>query len=782
MKKIILASALFIAYGMPAMAQDAEPDKEKNVYQLEEVAVEEEKKDLGKNTIGTEELDIAPNSTNSLTGALQGLSNIQFGYESDSAASYGEIAPPSISISGAKTYENNFMIDGMSINNDLDPSGFSNSNQHNDMNVSGGDTTIFYNTNLMDSITVLSSNVPAKYGSFLGGVVEAELKDPQTDKWHFNFNIKHTRDEWVNLENRGEKDRFGGDLIESDPYDTGNMLEFRIWEGSFTAEGPITDNTSLLLSAARKQSILPLARTNNNDDDLGKDDQYRTNDNFFAKVMVTPTSQLKITADATYAPYQEKKWRASWPDSDWSTENDSWRFTTQAEYDFTDIGVLSGKLAYAMNGYSKDADSNLVYTLLDRVNDITENGGGTGDTEIDNKEFTLDLDFDSHEFDAGWLQWAVSLGLTWQYKTTDSWREAATADVSVVINPIYSIRTISNYDAFSQSNHLNTLGFYSEAKLTWDRLTLTPGFRIDYDDFSENTNIAPRLKAEFDTFGDGRLRLIGGLNRYYGGQLRAYAFDRSRPGNVHQVRTINRIDFIKDYTTGDNDFSSANLDTPYSDEVTGGIAGAIGGFTYGIEVVLRDHEDQLISRSDDGDNYYMTNDGKSRYEGITLSLGKAFNTREFGNHTFLLSATTSNTETFNGAYDSNIFRRDSYGYEYNYNNVYYNGDYISRSDLPADDYNSPWKLALKTSSSFAGDRVRLSTTTTWSGDSEGLMGDRRVSNDTPYGTTRGSNTRTSDLWVTEDGRYVNALTEGTIEGGLITDLAVEWDVYQEFMS
>lgn len=741
------------------------------VVLAEPVTIRDKRLPADPNTVSGQALEMMPSVTGSITEALKGRSNVQFGYDQDSSQTLGEIAPPRISISGAKPYENNFSIDGMSVTNTLNPSGFDNSAGFNDLMVGGGDQTIFYDTNLLESITLFPNNIPAEYGGFVGGVVDAKLRDPLRDRWHFTVQGRYTEDAWFNMR---DVDR-DSDSADSQP-------EFSIYNGFFSAEGPLTDYAGLLLSVSRRQSFIPLLREEP-DGTQHKDDQKRRNDNYFARLVLNPTPKLKLTLDATYAPYEEKRWRAAWPDSDWKNENKSWRFVSQAEYAAAP-GLVTAKIAYAQNGFSRDNANNYRYSLMDlgdRSQD--DNAGGVGDAQNKTKQLNIMANFKSRQFDRGDFRWKFASGLDFGYKHTDSWNEAATSDVMILYaaGSRRSLHTLAEYDEMTQSAHIANYGFFAQTDLTWKRLTLSPGVRVDYEDFSNNVDVAPRLKAEVDTFGNGVLRVIAGANRYYGSQLRAYALDRFRPFRTTQTTVFTNGNETTVTRTGtDKSFSSAGVDTPYSDELMGGLAGNILGFDYGVDFVHRDKKDQVIAEKGDGDNYYLTNKGESTFNGVTVSLARTLHTRRWGNHTFSLSANKSKTKTFNGSYYSEIVRdSESNGYRYSYDHVYLNGEYIARFNMPADDFNAPLIIALTTTSSLFEDRLRINAVTRWRDSAEGLLTDARRSDDTPYGTTTGRNDRTTSEWLTADGRYVDAFKEGTINGGVVTDLTIEYDAFRK---
>ncbi|MDR0665802.1 MAG: TonB-dependent receptor plug domain-containing protein, partial [Campylobacteraceae bacterium] len=79
----------------------------------------------GKTVLDKDYIQNAPSATNSITDLLRGKSYIQYDQTSRSSATGGEISPPKVSINGAKHYENSFLINGVSNNNNINPSGLS---------------------------------------------------------------------------------------------------------------------------------------------------------------------------------------------------------------------------------------------------------------------------------------------------------------------------------------------------------------------------------------------------------------------------------------------------------------------------------------------------------------------------------------------------------------------------------------------------------------------------------------------------------------------------------
>ena len=737
--------------------QDILTGQDDFIYRLDPVNVLGEKHQPGKATIAGKELHSLPSHTGTITEALKGFSNVQFSNDEISSLTGGEIRPPRVSIAGAKPYENNFLIDGLSISNSLNPSGLdqnSESPNWNNLVVHGADQTIFYDSNLVDSATVYSSNVPVKYGNFLGGLVAAELVNPRTDRWHGVFEGRHTRSEWFDLRS-----------VDDESETSDSQARFRADSLFVSVDGPVDDKLALLFAVSRNWSVIPL-QFKEDDETYSDKNQYRLSENFFAKALFTPSSDLQLTLDATYAPYSEKHWKSDWGNSDWTIENKAYRLGSKLSWS-SDAGVLTLRGAYAQHGFSRDSATN-VWTS----NTITnEQEGGIGDATTTSRDLDAKLDFEVAEFATRDILWRISSGLDIKNVTTNMWNEAARSEGTTG-----SYWVTTDYLEHDQTSTLNSLGWYVQPEFEWGRFTFTPGLRIDYDDYSYNTNTAPRLKVEFDTMGDGTLRLVGGVSRYYGGELRAYAFDRYRPYITNRIKRSNG-QIMPTLYGKDRSYLAKDLDTPYSDETMGAVLGEIMGFEYGVELVHREHRDQLISKTEGDDLYEMTNEGKSTYDGLTVTLARSFETARLGTHSFNLGVSKSRTKTFNGAYDSDIrINLLSNSYPYDYDRVYYDGEIVDRSGMPADDYNAPVVVTFSWLGSFYDDRFRVNSVSRWRDSTTGLIKDARLTDQTPYGTVTGSSNSPSSQWLSPDRQeFYDAYRKGVISGGLVTDVSMEID-------
>src|SRR5690606_24152952 len=115
---------------------------------------------------------------------------------------------------GAQSFQNKFIINGVSNTNILDPLGSgSNAGEYGITDV--GSQGIAINTDLLCSLEVLDSNVSAKYGSFAGGVISAETCAPNTEigKIHGSISYDYTESDWnrYHLKTDADKGLFDGE-------------------------------------------------------------------------------------------------------------------------------------------------------------------------------------------------------------------------------------------------------------------------------------------------------------------------------------------------------------------------------------------------------------------------------------------------------------------------------------------------------------------------------------------------------------------------------------------
>lgn len=246
------------------------------------------------------------------------------------------------------------------------------------------------------------------------------------------------------------------------------------------------------------------------------------------------------------------------------------------------------------------------------------------------------------------------------------------------------------------------------------------GARYDYDDFMKNSDIAPRASASISP--TRWLNLRAGLSRYYSRPSLAYKIREATPATVIYRRTgrsengklvFYHADFRLNSVSNPVRYSNAQLDTPYSDEISLGTSMALGQFgALDLSYVERANRDEFarsapIVTTVNGvrtTGYVMTNDGFTDYRGGSIEWRK-----EWRNHRFRVGATLSETETST----EDIF--DDYEEEVMAETVSYNGRFVTRSELALvrANFSRPSYVTFNWSSDWFSKRLRLDVFGRW---------------------------------------------------------------------
>ncbi|MDR1975366.1 MAG: TonB-dependent receptor plug domain-containing protein, partial [Campylobacteraceae bacterium] len=268
--------------------------------------------------ISSDYIKNAPTGTSAVTDLLRGKSYIQFDQTSRGSATGGEIAPPKVSIHGSKHYENSFLINGVGNNNNINPGGLAYSSSMQTAQPKGEAQTLFLDTSLIDSVAVYTENIGADYGGFLGGVIDAKIKDASTDRWHIGSTYRYTNDGWAKFNWTQTEESLLGNTTTA-----ALQPEFTKYEYTLSADGPITDSLGLMLSYGKKESKIPLwsKYTNKSDGSRERRVQHRNNENFLVKLNTNDLDDLKISLTGIYAPYEHTLFIPDYRNSDYSIDS-----------------------------------------------------------------------------------------------------------------------------------------------------------------------------------------------------------------------------------------------------------------------------------------------------------------------------------------------------------------------------------------------------------------------------------------------------------------------------
>ena len=184
-----------------------------------------------------------------LADVLRANPAVDFGRESDLSRNSAVLRPGEISIHGQPFYQNAFLIDGIDTANDLNPAAATDLWSIPSLTRPNGGSSpqaYYLDTNLIESVEVYDSNVPAEYGGFTGGVVDTELKRYSGENL-VSLGYSLRRDEWEQFHVTED------DLTASDYYSARYTPDYRKSSLSLAVLRGVGD-LGVSLSASRRLS------------------------------------------------------------------------------------------------------------------------------------------------------------------------------------------------------------------------------------------------------------------------------------------------------------------------------------------------------------------------------------------------------------------------------------------------------------------------------------------------------------------------------------------------
>lgn len=643
-------------------------------------------------SLGQAVIQQLPVGNGSLNELLRLLPGLQLSENFNSAATGGEILLPTISISGGKVYQNNFLVDGIANNNLIDPAKGAVDNV---TDAPGHPQERFLNSDLIDSVTLYDSNVPSRFGNFTGGVVEATTRNPGKEvEGHLSY--RTTRNQWT---------KFHVAEADQSTFVSGGhenlQPKFTKSDYGATLSFPLTEKSGLLTSWRMLDSRIPLPYF------LGNKIQRRRQESYFIKYVgdVSADDRLEVSLNST--PYREDLFIKNVQGSDYEVKLEGLALAGEWQHAFTH-GEVELSTAYRR---SRNLRSGPQHFRSWKATDSKDWGrlvgaefsveGGFGTVEKIQESFDLKslLRLDPlltgvihHELTSG-IDLNRTLGSFERKNTTHVYDGALfSADILCGANDFdcveneqfFTSRTI--YDAGMSRATIHQLGLHGEDLLRYRRLELRPGLRLDYNDLMKQTNLAPRFVASYDLFGSGATVFSAGANRYYGTTLLT---DKLREAKS-PFRSESRTSFNNQPTPwtaasaqGPSATRFTTLQTPYADELSVGLDQKIAGGILNLKYLRREGRDEFARTfsplQPNGLRYYTLNNlGRSHHERYGLAWERNW-TRYF----LALNASWQKTTTSNESYDTLLESEEINS------RVWYNDKLIFKSDLPARVQNRP---------------------------------------------------------------------------------------------
>ncbi len=754
-------AAMMAAITVPAAAQEA---------QIPTVVVEADEKaapvyrfgdpvDSGTTKIDRNSVESRAPGSGDVNEVLKALPTVQFTSRQGRAtrAELQDLRPENLSISGGSIYENLFVIDGVGVNSRLDVSG-TNPQHYIEGNTAASAQTVWVDSNLVESLTLRDSNVSARYSQFTGGVLEIATRSPGR---RFGVETYYGETSPGLAEFRVSdrvRDAITGPLPQEPDYEKHRY--------GLTIDMPFGDRVRTLLA----YNLSDVTVTNYRGANWLKYGDYglkSRNETVMLKAEADLSANLLLTSQFVWSPYESRSSHANGIDN-YVTLNGG-GFTGKVGLEGR-LGAGSWNLQFSHAFSNNDRDS-------DRPGTVNVNtGGGSGIDWCSGSSCSLGgpgiLEQSQTEtgLEGRWEQplrgGALSAGFQLAYIEGEkgqpysaAFRHVSTKDYPVIPNEInpntvcadpaeeaagtcvtgrYALAQRNDTTAFHTKRDLTSTGLWAEYETDWRGFMVRAGLRYDYETFLGNHNLAPRLSISRDL--PWNLNLTVGANRYYGRSFLGYALREDYPGNrIYQRRpTIvgtQRIWSNNWYLTSHSEtagYSNANLATPYSDELTAVLSGRVPlvGGDFRLKGITRNGEDQFASsratsqvydRETGGTStrqiYTITNDGSTRYKGLSLEYVRQLG----GHHAITLSANVSHTSSSNISYFD--LADDT---EYDQTLVYYKGEIRPLLEVTADnqlaDYAAPLLLNADWDANWFGGRLRTNVNARWRDGFERIEG------------------------------------------------------------
>ncbi|TBU96997.1 TonB-dependent receptor [Phytopseudomonas dryadis] len=683
----------------------------------------------GETTIDSRAIQAFPGANGDITTLLKMHPAVQFSGQQQSSNTPGEIDPADISINGARYYQNNFMIDGISINNDLDPGYHTYGSIQAYDGAPGRSHGIALDADLLEKVKVYDSNVPAEYGGFNGGVIDAVTRRPSKEL-HGKLSASMTRSEWTSYH------------IDDDDADSWEYPSTGEYQPEFlkttvrgTLEGHLTDDFGAIFHFSQKRSTIPQYRFESGYVSPGlseKKDQTRRIDNYLLKTYWNVNERLSLDTSLVYAPQDNYHFVRSRLNSGFNLKSGGWQGSLNAVWQ-GDQATWTHKLALTQVENSRKAEAD---HYINWYYSTSKNWGYPGSTtarsaegsfgdiyqEQRGAEYSLKADWQplfllgsEHNFTSG-LELS-SKDAVWERPTDASGTTGFRRDNGTNCNGVSDLCSIGTqlngntrqysslkvlYAAGKIEASENKYALYLQDRLHWGRLTLRPGLRFEGDDYMDKKTLAPRFVASYDVFDDRNTILTAGANRYYGRNLFKYRLADGRQAlNTTMSRTSATGQWTMTSQANTNKFSSLNI--PYDDELSLAIEQRWLDTDFRLGYVRRYGRDQVVraygstAGLGQGDNvtyarnyYTYTNAGRSDSDNVSLTITPQPTLNLAGSRTnFQFAADWSRTLNANSNYESIVDNN-----EFVDNEVVYDGSIMRYSELPTADFNRPWTLRL----------------------------------------------------------------------------------------
>lgn len=675
-----------------------------------EVTAQENKKSFNSSTfLNKKDINLITSKDGSVTELLKTNPNVNFAKNARSSTESGEISPKDVSINGTAYWQNNFLVDNLNFNDDINPTGYRTLFKNVWKGGALSSQAINLSADLLDSVEVMNSSVSAKYGDFQGGVVKAKTRDPRRG-FHGITSFSYTSGDWQKT--------FIDEYIKNDyktqrgMYDKSDFSKRKYRLG---IEGYVSENFGLLFDYTKNNSIIKTKTKSTILDEkfASFPNEKRDAQNYFLKA-VTNLNDTIIKPSFLYSVQNSR----SFIEDDLNSAMDNifggyaLNLETNTEFENFFIEQNLNYSKFESSRYFDFKDGLYLYNKSNLKNwgaGEMSYYGGLGDIVQNQKTLNYKFDLNFNEIEARNLTHKLKTGFEYinksgSYETKTPIAEYGGAtqlpnnykckptDLTCVNDDSFDgkgqfLTTLWYYGDTKEKAKMDQIALYLEDEIEYLRFKIRPGARIQRDSLTKRISIAPRFASEFNLFDND---FIGfGLNRYYGRNIFAQkiynnifthqkSFKRKHPDEKWDNP-------ISNYT---NTYFTTKLKLPYDDELSLFYRGEIKNLSYSLKYINRKGKNEIVAINNtkaglkakegfDPVYYVYSNDGKTNADIYTFSFENLspFYIFGFENNAKFSFTYMNKKSNFTDFSDKDVDKK-----------VIYNGKFIESGDLPVVDY------------------------------------------------------------------------------------------------
>jgi hypothetical protein len=660
-------------------------------------------------------IQFTPKTTGDINELVSLLPGVQGSEDAIDIDDIREITALPISISGGQPWQTGFFLDGLNINNAADPS--SNARTKNSQNdVTGGAQTMNVNSQIVSSIEVFDNNIPAQHGDFSGGVVQAKTRSAfENEETVVQIGYRSNQANWGSYHIILPQDADGVqkrlDFDTSTPTFKKNNYNFLLSkqidkkhgvlasvsyvDSRFTgiSLGQVVDesrkninalvnytyrrgwidrlNLSVVHAPYQSNEYITDVLNSNYSLDGGSNAFLLSLYHGFDAFEVSTSINIAKSDNSRKGPPHLYAWARA-KGKDWSrliTTKET-EINAAVESEEGGFGALentqltqSWRTMLTFNSarwlgatHNVSAGGHLQNRMVERIrpqDQFTYERARLYSTALNATPLNCSgypLDCVERQLAQALDSLAQALGGAIDFSNPD--HVLAYSDNIVVSPQYFFLREVRPQENINET--MFKFSAYGTNTIEWKDLQLNLGMRYDHDEFYQNHNIAPRVSAGYDVYGNGNSQLIVGVNRYYsagkvGDIIRA---QQSLP--FLQFRPIDNgalQGWLNFSVNGEFKYRFVNLSTPFDDEAVIGWKQATQQFgQFSFKWVKRWKRDQLVRNKrapleDDGFKYItFNNDGSGKSDRFSFAWSG-----QFKGHSFW----------FNASYAKNIISGES---------------------------------------------------------------------------------------------------------------------------